>query len=60
MLRLNKIMKIKMSLISKGIKVEKVCTTEREVFNFERDMPAKNGLLISGIPYIIGKRNLKS
>ena len=51
-------MKIKMTLISKGIKVEKVCTTEREVFTFERDMPARYGLLWSGTPYAVGKRNL--
>jgi hypothetical protein len=53
-------MKIKMSLISKGIKVEKVCTNQREVFTFERDMPAKYNLLFSGIPYVIGKRNLEA
>ena len=51
-------MNIKMTLISKGIKVEKVCKTEREVFVFERDMPAKYNLLFSGIPYTIGKINL--
>ena len=52
-------MKIKMSLTSKGIKVEKVCTTEREAFIFERDMPAKYNLLFSGKPYVIGRINLE-
>jgi hypothetical protein len=46
---------IKMTLIAKGIKVEKVCKNEREVYVFERDQPAKNGLLFSGITYTIGK-----
>ena len=53
-------MKVKMTLLAKGIKVEKVCTTERQVFNFERDMPAKYNLLFSKIPYMIGKRNLNA
>ncbi len=52
------IMKVKMTLISKGIKVEKICTTEREVYIFNRDMPAKYGLLFTDIPYVIGKTNL--
>lgn len=47
-----------MTLISKGIKVSKICKTEREVYVFERDMPAKHGLLFSKIPYMIGKANL--
>ena len=51
-------MKIKMTLIAKGVNVEKVCTSERECFVFERDMPAKYNLLFSKIPYVIGKRNL--
>ena len=51
-------MKIKMTLVSKGIKVEKICTTEKEAFIFERDMPAKHQLLFSKIPYAIGKRYL--
>lgn len=51
-------MKIEMSLIAKGINIKKVCTTERQVFNFERDMPAKYNLLFSNTPYIIGKKNL--
>lgn len=51
-------MKIKMSLISKGINVEKICATQREVFNFERDMPAKYNLLFSKTPYVIGKVNM--
>ena len=51
-------MKIKMTLISKGIKVEKICTTEKEAFIFERDMPAKYELLFTKIPYAIGKRYL--
>ena len=53
-------MKIKMTLISKGIREEKICTTEREVFVFERDMPAKHGLLFSKTPYIVGKTNLNA
>jgi hypothetical protein len=48
-------MKVKMTLISEGIKVEKVCSTQREIFTFERDMPAKYGLLFSKKPYVIGK-----
>lgn len=51
-------MKIKMQLISKGIKVEKVCTSEYEAYIFERDMPAKYNLLFSKIPYAVGKRYL--
>lgn len=47
-----------MTLISKGIKVEKVCTTKREIYTFNRDMPARYGLLFSGIPYVIGQINL--
>ena len=54
----DKDMKIKMTLIAKGVNVEKVCTSERECFVFERDMPAKYNLLFSKIPYVIGKRNL--
>lgn len=49
---------IKMTLISKGIKVEKICKSEIECFKFERDMPAKYNLLFSKIPYVIGKRYL--
>ena len=48
-------MKVKMSLISKDVKVEKICTTEREVINFKRDMPAKYNLLFSKKPYVIGE-----
>jgi len=48
--------KYEMSLLSKGIKVTKVCKNERECFKFERDMPAKYNLLFTNIPYIIGKR----
>ena len=51
-------MKIKMTLLSKGIKVEKICTTEKEAFIFERDMPAKYQLLFTKITYAIGKRYL--
>jgi hypothetical protein len=51
-------MKIKMTLISKGIKVEKICNNEKEAFIFERDMPAKYNLLYSKIPYAIGKMYL--
>jgi len=51
-------MKVKMTLISKGIKVEKICTSQRDIYIFERDMPAKYNLLFSNIPYLIGERNL--
>jgi len=47
-----------MSLLSKGIKVTKVCKNEIECFKFERDMPAKYNLLFTNIPYIIGKRRI--
>lgn len=53
-------MKVKMTLIAKGIKVEKICTSEKEVFNFERDMPAKYNLLFSKTPYMIGKMDLEA
>lgn len=53
-------MEIKMTLIAKGIKVEKVCTTQREVEVFKRDMPAKYDLLFSGKPYAIGQRDLNA
>jgi len=52
-------MKVKMSLISKGVKVEKICYSERECFIFERDMPAKYNLLFTNIPYVVGKLNLE-
>lgn len=51
-------MKVKMSLITKGIKIEKVCASEREIRTFERDMPAKYNLLFSKMPYVIGKTDL--
>ena len=51
-------MKIKMTLVSPGIKVEKICKSEKEAFIFERDMPAKYELLFTKIPYAIGKRYL--
>ena len=51
---------IEMSLISKGVNIKKVCRTQREVFTFERDMPAKYDLLFSKKPYLIGKRNLNA
>jgi len=51
-------MKIKMTLLSKGIKVEKIVSTDYEAYIFERDMPAKYNLLFSGKPYMIGKTNL--
>jgi hypothetical protein len=53
-------MKVKIALISKGINIEKVCTTEREVHTFERDMPAKHNLLFSNKPYLIKKVNLEA
>lgn len=46
---------IKMSLLAKGIKIEKICTNMWEVYVFERDMPCKHGLLFSKTPYIVGK-----
>jgi hypothetical protein len=49
----------KMTLLSKGIKVEKICKNEREAFIFERDMPVKYNLLFTKVPYVIGKINLK-
>jgi hypothetical protein len=48
----------KMTLISKGLKIEKICNSEYECFIFERDMPAKYDLLFSGKPYLIGKTYL--
>ncbi len=51
---------IRMTLIAKGIKVEKTCKTQREVRTFERDMPAKYDLLFSSEPYMIGKVNLNT
>jgi len=51
-------MKIEITLISKGIKVSKVCLTKRDIEVFERDMPAKHNLLFSNIPYVIGKKYL--
>ena len=50
-------MKIKMTLIAKGVKIEKICN-EYEAYIFERDQPAKHGLLFSKTPYAIGKRIL--
>jgi len=49
-------MEYEMTLLSKGIKVTKVCKNERECFKFERDMPAKYNLLFSKTPYVIGKK----
>lgn len=46
-------MKVEMTLIAKGIKVSKICKSEKEVFIFSRDYPAKYGLLFSKKPYII-------
>ena len=51
-------MKIKMSLISKGINVVKICN-EKEAWIFERDQPSKYGLLFSKTPYAIGKKILQ-
>jgi hypothetical protein len=53
-------MKVKMTLIAKGIQVEKICTSEREITTFERDMPAKYNLLFSKKPYAIGKMDLNA
>ena len=49
-------MRYEMTLLSKGIKVTKVCKNNSEVYKFERDMPAKYNLLFSKTPYIIGKK----
>lgn len=49
-----------MSLISKGINVVKICTSEKQAFIFERDMPAKYNLLFSKITYAIGKMYLEN
>jgi hypothetical protein len=46
-------MKTEMTLISKGIKVKKVCNNNSEVRKFERDMPAKYNLLFKNIPFLI-------
>ena len=51
-------MKVKITLISKGIKESKVCFSEKELYIFERDVPAKYNLLFTKIPYIISKQNL--
>ena len=48
----------KMTLLSKNLKIEKKCNTERECFVFERDMPAKYNLLFSKETYIIVKKYL--
>lgn len=53
-------MRVKMTLISKGIKVEKICKTEKECFIFERDIPAKYDLLFSKKPYLIGRKNMEA
>lgn len=52
------IVNIEMSLIAKGVNIKKHCNNEFEVYMFERDMPAKNGLLFSKKPYLIGKKYL--
>jgi hypothetical protein len=52
-------MKVKMVLLAKGVRVEKVVSTERDAFVFERDMPAKHGLLYSKTPYAVGRLNLE-
>jgi hypothetical protein len=53
-------MKIKMTLTAKNLKIEKICTTERDCYIFERDMPSKYDLLFSKEPYFIGKINLQN
>jgi hypothetical protein len=52
-------MKVQMTLISKGLKVSKICTTEKEVRNFERDMPYKYNLTNKNISFAIGSKNLE-
>jgi len=49
---------IKMSLMARGVKIEKICTNLWDVHTFERDMPTKHKLQFSGKPYIIGKTYL--
>ena len=52
-------MRVKMTLISKDIYVKKICTSEIQIKNFVRDMPAKYNLLFSKIPYVIGNMDLE-
>ena len=52
-------MKVKMSLISKDVKVEKICYSKREIEVFKRDMPAKYDLLFSKKAYAIGTMVIK-
>ena len=51
-------MKTKLTLISKNIKVEKICLTNTEINNFYRDMPSKYGLLFTKIPYAINEKQI--
>jgi len=46
-------MNTKIILISKWIKVLKVCKSNIEIEKFKRDIPAKYNLLFSDIPYVI-------
>lgn len=46
-------MNTKITLISKLIKVSKLCKNTLEIEKFKRDMPAKHNLLFSDIPYVI-------
>ena len=49
-----------LTLISKGVKVTKVCKNEREVAIFKRDMPAKYHLLFqTDTPYAIQEKEVK-
>ena len=47
------------TLISKGIKLTKICKSQKEVNTFHRDMPCKYGLLFqTKIPYAIQVKEL--
>ena len=52
-------MEVEVTLISKGIKVSKICTTEKMIYRFEQDMLAKYNLLFNKtIPFLIGHKYL--
>lgn len=47
------------TLISKGIKVTKICKSQSEVYVFHRDMPCKYNLLFqTEVPYAIMTKEL--
>lgn len=49
---------IKMVLMAKDLRVEKICTNLWDVHIFERDIATKHKLQFSGKPYVIGKTYL--